>query len=436
MNIFENILTHGSTVDNLKDILRDRKIGSHYRVSLSKYPRWSFDGGSFMPEGYIAFDKKKLEDHLAKGAKPSKPEHVGSSLVSRRGWEDKRLTRPIYVDQFEKGETTVINPESKTQRKVRTSSWKEMQGAKRHNYFASYPVEEPAFKAERELSTTPFNFELDHVKHLGHHTVIYDPERPRGVGQDSDRVNEIVKMANLAHNVSKPLKLSIQLHSKHPSYENFLKTGTSSEIERFKGFLGEHLPGWVGEKASRELLSSMKISLGHNDDTKHLSRKDLHPELRRSAVEESEMSKADHLIQEKLTGLKKVVGVAAMGATLSSGCTAASKVGDSAVGLVRDVASVPAAFFRGAVGDPAAQGEIQAFRDSRGIHPTEDPFQKTYSGFAQAQKTLYPFLTPRQNARIQQINKDFNKARVLKDRAQNFIDRQEFYRRYRNNIRK
>jgi hypothetical protein len=279
-SLSEGIITHSSRIDRISSIL-DANAFKSDRVSFSKYPQYSHYGhGTF-----LAFDKKSLEAHNNSSFERPVYYDVAPSGVYKRGGK-KFSTR-----SDSEGPSRFLDIGGKLRRTTKVTSgsgydhdlfWKIRDSGR-----ADEPFE---YKPEREVAAVKgVKFKREHIRYLGYHAVLspytsdtHDPERPEHIFIKHE--NEIKKVKELAAKHNLPVRLSVQLDSNHPKYDDFMATGRSKPIDNFLTH--------VRDKGHSDLASKAVVALGTMHDTPKLS-KSTHPSLRSNMT-------AEEIIESKL----------------------------------------------------------------------------------------------------------------------------------------
>ena len=301
----ENLLTHAADAFKLNQILSSGRLKG--TVSLSKYPRFSFEGDN----GYIAFHRDELEKHLEK-----------------KGVD---LNRPVYWDTKTTRTGEVAGVKFHSGRRSKSVNFDTSDRASFKNFYQKMkPNKDPAitqrfepisYSGERELSTKKnVDFEPEHVAYIGHHAILHgdefnDPKKYALPKQARLYAKEIKNHAYLAATHNKPLKLSVALGPLHKEQPSFTRAGDHEDIQHYKSLLREAMHAeWENDEGKSaeihkkllknykvdDLVDSMKNSLGSREDTYLLSQKFLHPSLRKSAYEETEHCRPSRLIDTQL----------------------------------------------------------------------------------------------------------------------------------------
>ena len=317
----ESFLTHAANAFKMHKIMSSGRLKG--TVSLSKYPRFSFDNVG----GHIAFHRKALENHLEKkGVSLDRPVYWTMSRSSDTPSEKKtgtgRSDTRFKIHSGKRSKSVDFDTSSYSQYRL-TDFYKSLS----YNNDPDKPhrFEPIDFAGERELSTKKdIDFEPEHVSHIGHHAILYgdDLNHPKKYALPTQaRLNakEIKQHAYLAAIHNKPLKLSVALGPQHKEQPSFTRDGDHEDIQHYKVLLRDAMhAAWKNDEGSSaeihqkmlknykvdDLVGSMKNSLGSSDDTYLLSKKFLHPSLRKSAYEETEYLRASELISARLSEIK------------------------------------------------------------------------------------------------------------------------------------
>jgi len=288
----ESIITHSTSINSLEAILNGGRIGtSGDSVSMSKYPRFSFEGRT----AYIAFKRPELESHLekkgirlhrplyflntAKGKKTNWDGKYGDTFEIRRGGRIKSVKRPVndFLDKFDS---------------------------------AGLRAEPDYYRDEREITASKgFEFNREHISHIGSHFTVntpstkYDKAKVREQSWNEiescakAHANTVFDLAKMAASHNLPLKLSVGYEGEDK--DDYIKTGTHPHIHDFKDRLRHHMHRlWnisrplndhaylnMHKYSVDELVDNMKVSLGTRYDTHYLRDPNLHSTLRKSALE-------------------------------------------------------------------------------------------------------------------------------------------------------